>query len=465
EAVVRFCLYDRDGELKHTLDVGAPIEENIKWITARAEDILTDSSRTLGTYRKAEGAVLASDYERLGTMLHNFTEDSFSDLDSVAQTKLAAGIVGYWSTPEIFMYLIANRNFSLRAFREIQVRVVAQAIEFGIALSEPLRALALSEGMAESEPALVYTLLGNFAEVCAGLKSNDLDDLETYENWEELLEVADELELEPNLEVVELAQASYRRASELEESSDFELEPIEAPRVEDPEPGVVPVPKGSVNLSNYSMVMAGDLVVARRSEATGVTYFLPDDAVLEQFDRAQDMGREDLTRMLDDANGRVEASQVLIGRYGQDVLDDVWRTVEQMNVPEIASLSKFLETHAEGMQDGLVSRLVDAGPSATFITAHALVALGAADAAPALLDALRDPERRGNAELLIRTLAGFGESLTAPIAASIRRDGASDEIVGLMVALERAHEGALTKFSKDRSSKVRDAAKLARKRL
>ena len=225
EAAVRFVFYDRKGELLRTYDAQAPLELNMRWIKRRAEDQLADEEGARGMFGKATEAFFSEDYERLGTMRHNFHVQRFEQLESASEIKLAAGIVGYWSSGEVFEYLIGNRSFPLADFRAIQKRVVEAALRAGIYLNQSLRQVALEEHFVDQERALTRRLLANFAELNVGLKVNDLDPVEQWENWDALLGLADEVGVQPDPEVIEIAQASLRRAQEFQRALEEGEEP------------------------------------------------------------------------------------------------------------------------------------------------------------------------------------------------------------------------------------------------
>jgi|GEM_PF-2002305 len=470
ESAVRFAFYDRKGKLIRSYDAKAELEANVRWIKEKADDFLADASGAAGVFGTATEVFFSDDYERLGSMRHNFYKSSFEDLRAPSEIKLAAGIVGYWSSGDVFDYLIGNRSFPLADFRAIQRRVVEGALSCGIYLNKPLRELALSEHLVDNKRALARRLLANFAELSVGLKPNDLDPIEQWENWDALLEFADESGVQPDPDVVELAQAALRRAQEFQqqeeelpgERTQITQIPTEAKDEEgdDKLPANMPKLPGppAFNLSEEN----DGLVVARRSETTGVTYFLPDDDVLDSFDDMSTMSKDDLLLLLEDANGRLEAAQMLIERFGAPVVSRVLEGSEEMMAGEVASLAKFLETRADGLEGELVRCIESGGPSATYIASHALVQVKSTSAIPTLLDALRDPKRQGNLEVLATTLAGYGDKLVPALTRTIKSKGHDDAVVALLRRLGQRDEELLNNLAKDRNRRIREAAKAAR---
>lgn len=469
EAAVRFAFYDRKGKLIRTYDAKAELEANVRWIKEKADDFLAHASGAAGFFGAATEIFFSEDYERLGSMRHNFYKNSFDDLRAPSEIKLAAGIVGYWSSGDVFEYLIGNRAFPLSDFRAIQRRVVEGALSCGIYLNKPLRELALSEHLVDNKRALARRLLANFAELSVGLKPNDLDPIEQWENWDALLEFADESGVQPDPDVVELAQAALRRAQEYQmqeeelpgERTQITQIPTEAKKDEgEKKPANMPKLPGppAFNLSEEN----DGLIVARRSETTGVTYFLPDDDVLDSFDDMSTMSKDDLLLLLEDANGRLEAAQMLIERFGAPVVSSVLEGSEEMMAGEVASLAKFLETRADGLEGELVRCIEAGGPSATYIASHALVQVKSTSAIPTLLDALRDPKRQGNLEVLATTLSGYGDKLVPALTRTIKSKGHDDAVITLLKKLGQRDEELLNTLAKDRNRRVRDAAKAAR---
>ncbi|CAD7695610.1 unnamed protein product [Ostreobium quekettii] len=418
ESAVRFAFYDRKGKLIRSYDAKADLEANVRWIKEKADDFLADASGAAGVFGTATEVFFSDDYERLGSMRHNFYKSSFEDLRAPSEIKLAAGIVGYWSSGDVFDYLIGNRSFPL----------------------------------------------------C--LKPNDLDPIEQWENWDALLEFADESGVQPDPDVVELAQAALRRAQEFQqqeeelpgERTQITQIPTEAKAKggegDEKLPANMPKLPGppAFNLSDEN----DGLVVARRSETTGVTYFLPDDDVLDSFDDMSTMSKDDLLLLLEDANGRLEAAQMLIERFGAPVVSRVLEGSEEMMAGEVASLAKFLETRADGLEGELVRCIESGGPSATYIASHALVQVKSTSAIPTLLDALRDPKRQGNLEVLATTLAGYGDKLVPALTRTIKSKGHDDAVVALLRRLGQRDEELLNNLAKDRNRRIREAAKAAR---
>lgn len=450
---LRVALYDGADKLAAVYEIAAPLHDNVDWIRNRAEHVLAEEDVDLGSFDDAANRWQAADFERLGAMRHNFRHDSFEEATTPGELKLATGIVGYWSTPEKYEYLVANRSFPLDQFEAIQKRVVRRAVQHGLYLNAPLRRVAVEAGLAADEIELVERLVAEFAEISVGLRDNDLDPIQEWENWEDLIELAEDVGVTIDPDVLELAEASLKRAQDFQETD----LPDDAGAALGAEPSQ-PQPAGG----HHGEYEVDNLVVARRSESTGVTYFLPDDAVLDTFDDLASMARDDLELLLDDAKGRLEAAQMLIERFGAEGAELALHGAENMTATEVAALARFLETKAEGLEAELVRCVESGGPSATYVAARALVSIRSTPAIPTLLDAYRDEKRRGDKQALARALAQYGDKLLPPLKRAIKKDGHDDALVTLLREMERQHDGLLAELAKDRSKKVRTAASAAR---
>ncbi len=446
---LRVGLYGPNGALLRAIEVAAPLRDNLSWIRETAEAKFKAAKPKI-KFAAVAKKFAAKDFERIGSMKHNFEKDSFLTIGNTSEAKLAAGIVGFWSTPEKFEYLVANRSFPAVHFRAIQERVVRAATANGIYMAEPLRDIAVELKLAKDEEALAELLIANFAEVCISIRANDLDSGDQWDNWDALLGLGDDLGLSPDPDVVELAEVSLKRAQEQAEFDEMGG-------------NVSEVSEASEAADEPVVEVDRTLIVSKQSDSTGVTYFLPQDAVLDSFDDLAEMPRADLELLLKDAKGRLEASQMLLERFGSATVAKVMTTAEEMSAPEVAALARFVETKANGLEGDLVRTVESGGPSATFVAAHALTAMRSSTAIPALIDALQDPKRNGNSDRLVRTLSHYGDKLVPALSRVLKKEtDDADVLIELLAQIENYSEGTLNKLSKDRSKKLREAARKAR---
>jgi hypothetical protein len=207
---VEVVFHETDGAFHGRRRFRAPLELNVRATRAAADELARKGRGTdPGAARRAYGA---DDFDRVGRLRHNFREDSFAQIRSAAEARLALGILSYWSAPERRDYLLRVRSFPQVWFDALTRRVLEAAVHFGLAMEPHLRQRALDLGLAESSSALVRLCLANFAEVNLNLRPNDLDALDAWENWEAMLAHAEELEVRVDEEIEELAALALERA-------------------------------------------------------------------------------------------------------------------------------------------------------------------------------------------------------------------------------------------------------------
>jgi hypothetical protein len=488
ETALEFALYRRsDDELAGAFEVEGPLEDNVEWVRHGLESDLDEDPE--GTFEQASSSYLDPAFERVGAMRHNFDRQAFRQLATPAQVKLAAGVVGYWSDGEVFEYLISNRSYPMTEFRELQEDVVEAALETGIYLSEPLRALALELGMADDEAEIAERSMSNFAEVSVQIRGadNDLEPMDEWDNWEALIELAQDVGVTPDPDVIELAEASLKRAqrdratdSKAEPSTDApETDVREAPEVSDnehvedeegarrdeeptdDEPSDTETDEHDGEAE--SVGFGEGEIVEHADDATGITYHLPEEDVLESFEDLDEMSRDDLEKLLDDAHGRLEAAQTLVERFDSSVVPTVMEAVESMSGPERHALTRFLEPRAEVLEAELMQALESGGPAATSVAMRALAHIESKTALPSILDAYCDTDRALDRESLARALADhYGDTLIAPLTREIQRSGGGEEVALLLQGLEEVRGGILDELEEDRDESVREAVADAR---
>ncbi len=314
-------LVTEDDEWVGVYGAEGPWRSNIQWALTRWEQ-WQDKGGDAQAYEEASQGLVDDLEAQVGTMKHPFLSNRFVEFDGASEVMLAVSIVGYWSSPAQLDYLVGRRAFPLSVLISIQKRVVRQALHWGIDPGESLRKLAVEEAIILDEKSLVERLLSNFAEVCVGLRPNDLDPLEEWENWEALIELAAEGGVEPDPDVLELAERSLLRAEEYEAM-------LEA--------GVAPVEGGD---HADLLDLAVDEVCEVREVGDGEwTYFMP-VGVDDQMERL----RQDEGDWSDELRGpgRVEAAQLLLREGGPKAVAEVVASAEDMEAVELASILRFM---------------------------------------------------------------------------------------------------------------------------
>ncbi len=276
----------RDGGFHGRRRLRAALEAN----AASARGALLASQASPAERAAALRAVLDDEYDRVGRLRHNFHRDSFAELGSAADARLALGILSYWSAPDRRDYLLRIKSFPETWYESMLRRVIGAALEFGLAMEPHLRQRALELGFAESSAALLRASLANFAEVCLNLKASGLDALDIWENWESLLAHAEELDLRVDEDIEELAARAMERAREAAHAP----EPIE------------------INADEESID-------------------------LEEVSGLGDLNDVDLVSLLDEPSRRVEAVTSLLHRGDKVYVPAIFDAIKSMDRDELLS--------------------------------------------------------------------------------------------------------------------------------
>lgn len=450
---LQLVLYGEDGEVIDAWEAGAPIRENVRWARRRLEQ-WHEQTDDLDSAERAAKRIADGEVELVGSMRHPFDSRSFVDFEGASDVKLAVSIVGYWSEPDQFEYLIGNRCFSLDAFRQIQRRVVRQALHWGIDPGDLLRQFAIDEAIILDDVSMVQRLLSNFAEVCVGLRPNDLDPIEQWENWEALIELAQQVDITPDPEVVELAEVSLKRAEEYAETMEGEEMPDDI--------GESAVLDAAADTSTRDATDVVELTVSRRDEDSGVTYFLPRDAGDDYFAQMMDADRGVVKDALGDPQRGVEAAQVILERFGDERLDEVLEAAEEMVPAERAALARFCEARADDLEAALMQRIDDLGRCGAFIAIRALAAVGSTAAIRRLIELVRQHGADAEDPELAQCLALFGDKLVPPLSKALKDDADDETLLFVLSALERARSGTMEEMADDRSEQLQEAVARAR---
>lgn len=313
-------LYDEAGELIGEQHFGPPLARNVAVATARGAALggETDAARE---------AVMGGEVDLLGELRHNFTEDSFSALHTVADAHLALGIVGFWSMTDRLRYLLLVQSFPAVWFDAIVRRVLRAALGFGLLPPPHLERWAIEHGLASDAVRLLRRALAGFAELSLGLagRSNVLDPLDTWENWERLLTRADELGVDVGPDVEALARRAMKAAQVAAGVEDASDEAIE------------------LDIEDAIELESVDLSIDESSDGAA-----PEALDAELADR----GDAVLLGLLDDRERRATAARVLLQRgdaiYAPALADAILAlSVEELRavLPAARSLAASLTPH------------------------------------------------------------------------------------------------------------------------
>jgi hypothetical protein len=216
EFLVFFDIFDEEARPQISWGIEAPLAANVVDIIRRVEVQRDSMNAGDEDHRAAKQAYMALGAERLGRKQHNFSSDSFQELPTPAAVRLALGIVSYWSEPENQDYLVLVKSFPSSTWREIRLRVVKRALEYGLSLNPPLSDFALMERLSPSRDDLLRASVSNFAEVSLRIKPSDLDPQQEYENWKMLLSDCAVEGVQIDAEIEELAAGAAKRAKPVE---------------------------------------------------------------------------------------------------------------------------------------------------------------------------------------------------------------------------------------------------------
>ena len=215
---LELTLFKKNGNFYGQRIIEAPLEENAAYLINRIKDMKMTHSAAASVRTEIETEI----YDRDGQMSHPFSKESFTDIESAKDALLSVGIWSYWSTIKQRDYLIFIKSFPIPWLRRLQHRVLKSAIEFGVSMPANLQSQSIALGLVKSDVELLQKTIAHFVEVNIQLRSSDLSHLELWENWDALLTQLDELGIDADEEVEQLAfQAMQRIGLSQEFEEDF----------------------------------------------------------------------------------------------------------------------------------------------------------------------------------------------------------------------------------------------------
>ncbi len=395
---LRVALYGEDLKLRQVLSFREPLEVNAQHILQLADHRFANQQGL--SYEAALRRIEAPDYERLGTMRHNFHQESFAELPTPKAARLAAGIVGYWSGPETFRYHIENRSFSLEWFSAVQERIVTAATRFGIALSPQLQQIAIDLELAEDEVQLAKNMASTWAQLTVGLggTTNDLDALDSWENWQDIIEMLENLGESLDEELTDLANAALKRAQDYSKSAAEEGAPatdkIDLAEVASVMPEIFEDPKPPSETPENQPI-GPELLNAAPTPVDGM------DALEETVDRK-------LLTLLEDEKERLPAACLLLKRGNADAIPEILFAADEMEDDELEVLSEHLTAAASNLEDALIEGLSLDSSMTAYLCAFALSAIPSEKGLPSILDTFLDEERCPDPLQFSETILAYG---------------------------------------------------------
>ncbi len=383
-----------DGAFHGRRHLRSPLEANVTAARAHVDRAVEAGGVDAAA---ARAAVQADGYDVLGRLKHNFRRNSFETIASAADARLALGILSYWSAPERRDYLVGVKSFPLVWFDAMTRRVVEGALAFGLSMEPHMRQRAIDLGLADSSAGLLRTLLANFAEVSLNLKPNNLDALDIWDNWEQLLALAEELDLRVDEEIEELAAQAMERAREAAQGGEaIELDPDDA----------------SIELADE-----GDL-----TELT--------DA--------------DLVNLLEDREQRRDAALALLARGDAVFVEALFHAIKSMSREELLAVVPAALSQGPAFETAFLSGLRSRRISLALASALFLAEIRSERAAAPLL-ALLPGADEPVWPILARAAARMGRRILNPALRQVARDGDPEGRVAYALALLGADaRGALS---------------------
>lgn len=211
----RFTLevYDELLEPVSVQQLHYPLEENVRVVRERAQQWIASLPTEALDPVTAWDTFLGAAYPRLEGGALDFGPNAFQQIRSAAGVAEAVALVATWSVPDMEDELILRRSFPASAWRALRLRVLGQALEYGIWMDRDLRRLALDAGYATSRRDLLRACLVGFERVGLGELESGLDPAQEHENWNSLLCEAEDLGVPMERQWETLAEQARARVS------------------------------------------------------------------------------------------------------------------------------------------------------------------------------------------------------------------------------------------------------------
>ncbi len=388
---VDVIFHNPDGSFHGRRIYRAALERNVISLRAAAKQLEQEQQSNLEAARLK---VCASDFPRLGRLQHNFQEESFSTLSSAADAGLALGILSYWSAPERRDYLLRIKSFPEVWYEKMLSRVLKAALHFGLSMEPHLRRKALEMELAESSSKLLQSSLVNFAEVHLGLRSSQLDALDTWENWEALLALAEELDLRVEEDIEALAVQALERARQAAQS----LESIH--------------------------IDAGSSIE------------------MEEVTELSELGDGDLLGLLEGEEHRLEASLILLNR-GEIYIPAIFDAIQTMNREELNRMVPGALAQGPNFESAFLNGLSSSQLSLRLASALFLAEIRSERAIKPLLLLMTEADER-LWPVLARAIARMGRRIIQPALEQLTQDAeALPRITRALALLGTDARGAL----------------------
>jgi hypothetical protein len=161
---------------------------------------------------------------------------------------------------------------------------------------------------------------------------------------------------------------------------------------------------------------------------------------------------QELKELLNDDEGRLEASLELLKKGGMETLEDVLVATDLMDDDELERLSEQLAESAPRLETALINCLELPNPTIAYLCSFALASIPSSKALPSLFLAIQDGERTPDPVLFAETLFPYGEDLIdalIPALKDVETLGEDHPLAILAVEFGRTSEAALERLEKE----------------
>ncbi|MFH0899106.1 MAG: CpXC domain-containing protein, partial [Pseudomonadota bacterium] len=158
-------LFDHEYLPVFRAEISACLETNTRFVITAAEEHLASIPGSRRSFDRASSAWHAEARALQGTRHgYDLEEDSFALLPTASAARRALSVVAYWNEPQNEEHLVLIRSFPLDWWQRIRSRVVARAVELGLAMPSSLVEIALNVTALGTRRELVARLAQTFSE-------------------------------------------------------------------------------------------------------------------------------------------------------------------------------------------------------------------------------------------------------------------------------------------------------------
>ncbi len=195
--------FDRRGRSRRSISFDKRLEVNADEILRVVDQF---GVRTPGNGTAAVAIVNNPRFNRLGMGVVDgvFSAGDYTNLTGPLAVRDALKKLDFWLDSSNLDYLFFIKSQSAEEFREILTSVLDAAIGFGVAMSDPMKGLAIDLGFAPDLAELNHMQVASYIDVCRHLKPNDFNKRDEADNWDALFNDAAKADTMIDAEVLDL---------------------------------------------------------------------------------------------------------------------------------------------------------------------------------------------------------------------------------------------------------------------